>query len=535
MYVFGHKNPDSDSVCSAIALSYLKNKLGKTYEPKVLGKINKESGFILDYFNIEQPSILEHVKTQVKDLEFDKIEAMKPSDSILSSYRYMEDKKIRTLPITNDNNKLLGIATMKDIAMSLIGGDFYSLKTNTQNICDDLDGTIIAGSHRNIDGTIKVISVYHKTLRADNTLDERSVVILGDVYESIMQAIEARVQLILISSDKTIPVRLIALAESLGVTIISIPYDTYTISRLLNQCNYISTICNVDSINMFYDDEFLDDVREELSTNRHSYYPIVTRKKEFLGILNRLHILKPQRKKIILVDHNEFSQSVEGVNEAKIVEIVDHHKIGGMRTNNPISFRNIPVGSTCTIVKQMFDESGVEIPRNIAGILMSGIVSDTLYFKSPTTTIIDKKAVEDLNAIAGIDLDSYVKEMFKVGTSLENETIDEIFFKDFKEFYEGDFKLGVSQVFTMDIDDVLNREKEFLDHMINVKKENNHSMTLLLVTDIIKNGSHLLYETKNVGILKRAFDIQPEQGIFLPGIVSRKKQVVPKVLNALES
>lgn len=535
MYIFGHKNPDSDSVCSAIALSYLKKHLGTEWEPRILGKLNKESGYILDYFNIDIPKILDNVKTQVKDLKYDKTLSMSPNDSILSCYRYMEGEKLRTLPITDENNKLLGIVTMKDIAMSLIQGDFYKLKTNTKNIRSDLNGKLLAGEDKEIDGSIKVISIYHKTLRAENTLSSKSVVILGDVYESINQAIESNVQLILISSDKTIPERLKRLADSKGVTIISVPEDTYTISKLLNQCNYISTICREDSINMFYEDEFLDDVREELSTNRHSYYPIVTRKKEYLGILNRLHILKPQRKKVILVDHNEFSQSVDGVNEAKIVEIVDHHKIGGVRTNKPISFRNIPVGSTCTIVKQMYDEAGVPIPTDIAGILMSGIVSDTLYFKSPTTTIIDKMAVEDLNSIVNIDLDNYVMDMFKIGTSLENDTIDEIFNKDFKEFYEDDFKLGVSQVFTMDIDDVFNREREFLDYLVEFKDINNHDMTILLVTDIIKNGSHLLYKTKSKGVLKRAFNIDPYQGIFLPGIVSRKKQVVPKILNALDN
>lgn len=530
MFIFGHKNPDTDSITSAIALSNLKNKLGYNAIACSLGNINKETKYVLDYFNVNKPILLDNVKTQVKDLDYDKVESITKYRSILFSYRKMEANNIRTLPVVDDNKRIIGIVTMKDIAMSLIKGNYYKLDTSLDNILKDLDGKLLIGQNKEINGNIVVISLYHKTLRRESVLDGNSVVIVGDMYEAISTAIESKVQLIILTGGKKIPAKYLAAAKQNNVSIISVNTDTYTASKLINQCNYISTIMKTDNLSSFYENEYLEDVKEELVTNRHSYYPVLDKKGRYLGVLNRLHVLKPNRKKVILVDHNEITQSISGLNEAQILEIVDHHKIGDIKTDEPINFRNMPLGSTCTIVYYMYKEENIEIDKATAGLLISGILSDTLYFKSPTTTEKDKNAVADLNNILNLDLDKYSYDMFKAGTSLENESIEEIFNKDFKEFDEGEYRVGVSQVFTLDIDDVFRRKDDFISYINEINKNRNHYITLLLITDILKNGSYILYKIQNDSILKRAFDIVPSQGVFIDGVVSRKKQVVPKIL-----
>lgn len=535
MLIFGHKNPDTDSVASAIALSRLKNSNGSSATACALGEINKESQYVLDYFGIEKPQILNNVKTQVKDLAYDKIKTVTTDKSILYSYRKMITNNLRTLPIVSADNKLLGIVTMKDIAMALVVGDYYKLNTSLENILSDLDGTLLTGDKKDIIGNIIVISLYHKTLIKESVLNEDSVVIVGDMYESIAAAIESKVQLIIVTGGKHIPQKHIEAAKKNNVCIISVSSDTYTTSKLINQCNYISNIMKNERLSFFYDDEYLSDVKEELTTNRHSYYPVLDRKKNYLGVLNRLHVLKPKRKEVVLVDHNEATQSVDGLNEAKILEIVDHHKIGAIKTDEPINFRNIPVGSTCTIVYNMYKEQNITLEKSTAGVLISGILSDTLYFKSPTTTEIDKQAVSELNEILNLDLEKYTLDMFKAGSSLEGESIPEIFNKDFKEFDEGEYKIGVSQVLTLDTDAVFDRKDDFLSYIDEIQETNGHYITVLLITDILKNGSYVLYKSKNNSILTRAFDVTASQGMFIDGVVSRKKQVVPKIINQLKN
>ncbi|SKC84230.1 putative manganese-dependent inorganic diphosphatase [Maledivibacter halophilus] len=533
IYVFGHKNPDTDSVTSAIALSNLKNKLDCKSIPYILGKENKETKYVLEYFNVDSPKPLENIKTQIKDLNYDRVEGISSNHSILYAYKLMEEKRIRTLPIIDKNNKLIGIITMKDIAMGLIKGDFYHLKASLENIAKDLGGKVLVANNNEVEGKINIISYYGDTLKKEEILSKNSIVIVGDRYDIIDYALECGIELLIITGGKKLPDKYIDKAKRKNVNLILVKTDTYTTSKLISQCNYLSSIMIDSDIVKFNQNEYLDDIKEELINNKHSNYPIVTDKNEFLGFISRRHILNPNRKKVILVDHNEYSQSADGLDEAEILEIVDHHKIGDISTSMPITFRNMPLGSTCTIVFQMYKEYNIPIDRKMAGVLMSGIISDTLLLKSPTTTYFDKHAVNELNSILKMDVDNFAMEMFRAGTSLEGQSISEIFYKDFKEFRIHGNKVGVGQVFTLDIKDVLSRKEEFLEFINNIHKDKDNFVTLLLITDILKKGSYILFRSNNKGVIAKAFDVQPLQGIFVRDMVSRKKQVIPKLTEAI--
>ncbi|TCO74605.1 putative manganese-dependent inorganic diphosphatase [Marinisporobacter balticus] len=532
-FIFGHKNPDTDSVVSAIAFSYLKNQLGASTTPCVLGNINKESEYILNYFKLPTPSLIQNVKTQVKDLNFDTAHGVTPDSSILNAYKLMSNSSQRTLPVMDTDHKLLGILTMRDIAMGLITGDFYHLHTSLSNIVEALNGKILVGENFMVEGKISVIAFFYKTI--EGSLDQNKIIIVGDRYDVIEHAIHSKVKLIIVTGGKEIPANCLSLAKEKGIPIISVPTDTYTTSKLIHQCNDVSSIMKGRDIIKFNQNEYLEDIKEEIINTNHINYPIVDDKNTFLGFINRKHILKPSKKKVILVDHNEYSQSAEGLHEAEILEIIDHHKLGDICTTRPINFRNMPVGSTCTIVYQIFKEQNMPIDYEIAGLLLSGILSDTLFFKSPTTTNLDQECVEALNAILNLDLDTFAIEMFKAGTSLDGQSIEEIFYKDFKEFVLEGYKIGIGQVFTLNIDDVLNRKDAFIDYMDTLHHNKDYFLTLLLITDLLKEGSYLLFRCNSNHFISTAFQVESKQGVFAQNILSRKKQVLPKLSEVLNT
>ncbi|MCX7921490.1 MAG: putative manganese-dependent inorganic diphosphatase [Clostridia bacterium] len=530
-YIFGHKNPDTDSVASCIAFSYLKNQLGFNAVAGVLGSINKESRFVLDYFRVPVPKLIENVKTQVADINIDRVSGVSADRSILWAYKLMASNNYKTLAVTDSNNKLTGIITMKDIAMSLISGDFYTLNTSTENIASALGGHLIAGENCCVRGKIVVVAYKYDSMKS--ILNEDTIVIVGDRYDVIEYAIDLKVKLIIITGGRKLPENYLNAAILNKVPVISVSTDTYTTSKLINECNFISTIMKNDKLVAFYPNFYLDEVEEEILSTSFRNYPVVDDSNTFLGFLSRKHILNPGKKKVILVDHNEYGQSADGLDEAEIVEIVDHHKLGDISTHVPISFRNIPVGSTCTIIFYMFKEYRIEPSYEIAGLLLSGILSDTLAFKSPTTTEMDKKAAEELNLVLNLDIESYSTSMFKAGTSLEGHSIEEIFYKDFKEFSIDQYELGISQVFTLDIESVFNRKEHFIELIGKIHKDKEYFLTLMLVTDILKEGSYLFFQCKNENVISVAFNIEVEQGAYVPHTVSRKKQIIPKILEAI--
>ncbi|MEA3424318.1 MAG: putative manganese-dependent inorganic diphosphatase [Bacillota bacterium] len=534
IYIFGHKSPDTDSICSAVALSRLKNKMGIETEAYALGPINKESEYALNKFEVEQPSMIDDIKTEVKDLVYDEINLVDPNSSVLQAFEMMEDKMVKTLPVGGESGRLQGIVTMKDIAMGLIQNDERQLKTHMNNIIRDLNGKMLIGQPTEIDGKVMVMAFFHKTVKRNINLDKKWISIVGDNYDNIELCIKEGVQLIIITGNHEIPKNLLNLAKEKNVPIMSVSLDTYLTSRKINQCSYLSSIMRSDNIYTLKEYEYLEDVYKKIREHRHTYYPVIDQNNKYLGFIGRSQLLNPQRKQVIMVDHNEYSQSALGIEEAEILEVVDHHKIGNIRTTMPISFRNMPVGSTCTIIYQMYRESGYHPEKDVAGLLLSGIISDTLNFKSPTTTNIDKEVTLKLNEILKLDIDSFAKEMFKVGTSLEGLSIEEIFYRDFKTFDVENGKLGVSQVFTLDIDNVMDRSEGIVEFIKNEHMKHGYVVTLLIITDIIEEGSTLLYQTETEGLFTKSFDIKEKQGMFVPKLISRKKQVVPSIMETLQ-
>ena len=462
--IFGHKTPDTDSVCAAIALAELKNKLNDASAPYILGHINKETEFVLNYFNVEVPQFLDNVKIQIKDLDYDKVKPFNKNKSVHFAYFNMSENKLRTLPIIDDAGSLAGIVTMKDIAMSLINTDQQYLCTSFDNILETIIGKAILKFDNIIEGEITVASLETKTLKKSEILNKKSIVIMGDRYDVIKYAIEIGVKLIIITSDTEVSADLIELAEKNRVNIISTPYPTYYTAKNISLSKYVKDIMRDTDIMMFSDNDYLNDCKKELEHSKHSKFPIISADKKYLGMLSRNSLINPKRKKVILVDHNEMNQSADGLDEAEILEVIDHHKIGDIRTSIPISFRNIPVGSSNTIIYQMYRENNVKIEESTAGLMISGIISDTLLFKSPTTTGADRKAVDELLKIVNIDLSRYAMEMFKAGTSLEGYTMEEILFQDFKKFNLSYKNVGISQVFTLDIHQIMNEKDEFISH-----------------------------------------------------------------------
>lgn len=532
VYVLGHKNPDTDSITAAITYSHLKNQLGYKTKPYRLGEMNKESQFVLDYFNVEYIDFLDNVKIQLEDLTYDAIKPLKASVSIRYTYNYMTENNIRTQPIVNEDNELIGIVTMRDIAMSLISGDYYKINTSLDNISRDLQGEVLNVGTKTIAGEILIMAYHYDTIKRQKEVDKNSVVIVGDRYDIIELCIKEQVKLIIVTGGLEIPDPLINLAKIYGVSLVRTVYDSYTTAKYINQVNFLSSIMISNPIT-FQGKDYLEDFKEEIQNHPHSNYPIVNQRDEYLGMVNRRHILNPGKKQVILVDHNEYRQSAEGLEQSEILEIVDHHKLGDISTTLPITFRNCPVGSTNTIIYQMYQDHRIEINKKIAGLMLSGIISDTLLLKSPTTTKQDRQAVKALSDILDIDVENYAMNMFKEGTSLTGQSTQEIFHKDFKEFHLYGEKVGIAQVFTLDIEDVFNRKADFINYIKHIYETKEHYLTLLLVTDILKEGSYLLFEAQNKQILSIAFDRRIEEGDYVENLVSRKKQVLPKIMKAI--
>ncbi len=533
-FIFGHKNPDTDSVASAIALSNLKNHLGEDTQAFILDEVTQETKYVLEYFHVETPPILDNVRIQLNDLHYDKTQAFTFEDSIIDAYTFMSQNKIRTLPIVSDDKLLSGIITMKDIAMSLIQQDQRRLSTSYTNVLKGIEGEKVTKYTDKINGNIIVTAFHLDTIEEKHLLNRDSIVIVGDRYEIIEAALETRVQLIVITGNKKLPNELCEMADKFKVSIIRTNYDTYEASKTIYLTNYARNIMITDNILKFEEDEYLDECRDVIRNSQHSKFPIVNKNGYYLGILSRGHIISPERKRVILVDHNEYAQSAEGIDQGEILEVIDHHKIGDISTSVPIIFRNSPVGSTNTIIYQMYRENGVDIPYPIAGLMLSGIISDTLLLKSPTTTAIDVCVVEELTKILSIDLNKYAMEMFRRGTDISGMNVKEVFYSDYKEFSLEGSKVGISQVFTLNIEVIKENIKQYLELIEEINIQKDHFITLLLVTDIIQQGSYLFYNKSKDKTMENAFLRKMVQGIFIEDCVSRKKQVIPTLIEGIQ-
>lgn len=534
-FIFGHRKPDTDSITAAIALSYLKNKLGEHTEPRMLGDLNNETKFVLDHFDVPVPKYLNDVKLQIKNLNYKKNVYIRDNESIFETYLYMVENNISTLPIIDEKKQFLGIVSMKDIAKDMISGEFNQLHTSYDNLLDALGANGILRFDNEITGRISVASYRSTTFIENVEITPNTVLIVGDRHSIIEYAVNNKAKMIILSGNSYMKEEHIKIAEKNKVNIIRTDMPTFEVAKKIGLANYISNITLSENVVCFNDTDYVNDFIDIANQTKFSNYPVLNRKKECLGTIRLADIADKNKKKVILVDHNEAEQSVEGLEEAEIVEIIDHHKIGTVGTTLPINFRNMPVGSSNTIIYQLYKENNEEIPSNIAGLMLSGIISDTLLLKSPTTTLKDQEAVEELSKIANVDFEDYGMQMFKAGSSLAGKTKEDILYTDFKNFTIEEKKVGVGQIFTLDIDEIKQDQQEYIELLNSTAENNDYYIIALFVTDIINNGSYVFYNDKAKDILDSSFNIANlEQGYYLQDCVSRKKQIIPAIMDAME-
>ena len=534
IYIFGHQSPDTDAVTSAISLSHLKNKLGMDTEPRVLGHINKETKYVLDKFGIKEPKYLNDVKLQLKDLDYHKGLFVDENKSIDYVYKFLTEKGVTGTPVVTDGNKYKGIITIKDIAKKLISNDFDKIDSNYSNILETVSGEEVLKFDDEIKGNVLVASYDSDTFTSNVNLNSNSILIVGDRQDIIKKAIDDNVKLIVVTGPEKITEENLKLAENNKVNVIKTNIDSFHTSKLICLSNKIGTLLVEDTSKIFRENDYYTDFVEATKKLKHNNYPILNNDGVCLGLIRITEIINKNNKKVMLVDHQEKEQSVIGLDEANILEIVDHHKIGNINTTNPINFRNMTVGSTNTIVYFMYKENNVEIPKEIAGIMLSGLLSDTLCLQSPTTTEIDKKVAEDLALIAGVDYKKYALDMFKAGTSLEGLTKEEVIKSDFKSFPIGDEKMAIGQVFTLDVDRIFDELDTYIEKLEEINNKEGYKFIIIAITDILKNGSYLIFTENAKSVLESIYKLDDiKQGYYVDGLVSRKKQILPAILSEL--
>ena len=544
-YVIGHKNPDTDSICSAIGYANLKKKTeGDMFVPLRAGDLNNETSFVLDYFGVKAPDFVDNITTQVKDIEIRETEGITSEISIRNAWTTMQEAKVGSLAVISRYGTLEGMISVGDVAksyMNILDNDILSrADTSYKNIVETIDGEIIVGDEDSYFSKGKVLIAAANPDRMEDYIDKNDMVILGDRYESQLCAIEMGAACIIVCVGAKVSMTIKKLAAERGCTIISTPYETFLVARLINQSAPVSYFMKTENLITFEDTEYIDDVREIMASKRYRDFPVVDEDGKYIGMISRRNLLGAKGKSIIMVDHNEENQGVEGLEYAEIKEIIDHHRIGSgsVNTTGPVFFRNQPLGCTATIVYQMFTEKCVEIEKPIAGILCSAIISDTLMFRSPTCTPMDKQAAEALAEIAGIDIPEYAAKMFEAGSDLRGKTPEELFYQDFKKFQAESVSFGVGQITSTNRAELDHLRKPLTEFMNRALEEQDVDMMFFMMTDILEESSGLLYAGKDAeAIIKSAFtghmsEIHDENGdmAYLPGVVSRKKQLVPDII-----
>lgn len=540
VYVVGHKNPDTDSICSAIAYAHLKREVtGERYEARRAGTVNDETRYVLNKFGVEIPKYLADVRMQVQDASLHHIKGVSPDVSSKSVWELMKKQNVKTIPVLEDD-RLIGIATTGDIVRSYM--DEYDntmlskAKTQYQNIIDTLNGELLTGDASGYFTEGKVTIGASSTEAMAEFIQKNDLVILGNRYESQAYAIDLNVSCIVVCQEAEVADVLLKRAQAQGIVIIRTPYDTFTTARLINQSIPVKYFMTTGHLYHFNLDDYLDEIKEEITKTKIRDFPILDKEGKLQGFISRRRVMSAKKKQVILVDHNEKSQAVEGLEEAEILEIIDHHRLGSIETVGPVYFRNQPVGCTGTIISQMYQENGVEIPPQIAGILCSAIISDTLLFRSPTCTMYDRAAAEMLAKIAGIDMEQMASEMFNAGSNLEGKTADEICFQDFKQFTVGNKVFGVGQINSMSGEELDKVRDRLQEHLPKIEIQRGLDMVFLMLTNILTESSEILCSGKGAReTIIEAFDHpEQEQKLILKGVVSRKKQLVPVLVSAIQ-
>lgn len=540
IYVVGHKNPDTDSICSAIAYAALKKELtGKHYVARRAGRLNEETQYVLEYFGVEVPKLLSDLRVQVRDVDLRRAENLNGSVSIKTAWAQMKELNIKTLPIGR-NNKLEGLITVGDIARSYM--DVYDSnilarsKTQYRNIASTIDGKIISGNEHSYVSKGKVaIAASSRQLMSD-FVDEDDLVILGDRIEAQQLAIDINVSCMVVCGDARIPNEILKQAKEKEIVVIASPHDTFTVARLINQSIPVRHFMTKDELITFYPKDYVDDVKEVMARKKYRDFPVVDINGDFQGFISRRRLLNCRKKQVILVDHNEESQAVDGIEQADVLEIIDHHRLNSIQTIGPVIFRNQPVGCTATIIYQMYQEYNKPVNPVIAGLLCSAIISDTLLFRSPTCTLLDEDAAKELAEIAGINMEELAQAMFKAGSNLQGKSAEEICFLDFKQFTVNDTVFGVGQVNSMSAKELTEIKTQIESELDKIRQNHRLDMIFFMLTNIMTESSELLCvgpEAREKAI--SAFDLNGKSDtLYLKGVVSRKKQLVPAIVEALQ-
>ena len=545
IYVVGHKNPDTDSICSAIAYANLKNILNKDEEQVYVaaraGAMNPETEYILKKFQVESPVYISDVMTQVRDMEIRETKGVPGSLSLKRAWEMMNDQAVFTLPITEDN-KLQGLITITDIATAYM--DVYDNKilstanTSYKNILDTLDGTMLIGDENDYFSEGEVIIAAANPDMMEEYIHKGDMVILGNRYESQLCAIEMNAGCIIVCMGAKVSLTIKKLAEERGCHVISTPYDTFTVARLINQSMQISYFMKSKGLITFHLKDRTEDIKDIMGKKRYRDFPILNKQEEYVGMISRRNLMNAKKKELILVDHNEETQAVNGIEYAEILEIIDHHRLRSLETMGPVFFRNEPVGCTATILYRIYRENDVEIDQQIAGLLCSAIISDTLMYRSPTCTAVDRAAAERLAEIAGINVEEHARQMFSAGSDLENKQADEIFYQDFKKFNVGEVSFGVGQINSMNTDELQEIKQKLMPFMEQV--DAGVDAVFMMLTDIMTESTEMLFFGKRAKqMIEEAFfvrteDIIDEHSCILRNVVSRKKQVVPAIVGSLQ-
>ena len=545
--VIGHRNPDTDSICSAICYANLKQAVtGEEYMPARAGHVNGETQFVLDYFGAEEPQLVEDVRTQVRDIEIRKTKGVADNISLKRAWNIMQENNVVTIPSVREDGTLEGLITVGDITktyMNIYDSSILS-KANTQysNIIETLEAELIIGSAEAYFDQGKVLIAAANPDLMEFYIEPHDLVILGNRYESQLCAIEMGADCIIVCEGAAVSMTIKKIAQERGCTIIATTYDTYTAARLINQSMPISYFMTREHLITFNSDDYIDEIREVMASKRHRDFPILDKDGRYLGMISRRNLLGAKGKQVILVDHNEKNQAVAGIENAEILEIIDHHRLGTIQTMSPVFFRNQPLGCTATIIYQMYQEAGIKVEPKIAGLLCSAIVSDTLLFRSPTCTPVDEMAARALADIAGIDIEKYAMEMFSAGSNLKDKSDEEIFYQDFKRFTSGKVTIGVGQITSLnggELDKLKGRMEAFMEKAL---ENNGLNMIFFMLTNILTETTNLICEGQGaLQLAGKAFhqdiELLEEEGLKepvlrLPGVVSRKKQLIPELMLA---
>ncbi len=541
IHVIGHINPDTDSVCSAIAYAAFKRQMtGKNYTAKRAGQINSETRFVLQKFGVPEPEYLSDVRTQVFDIDVVQVPGVGSDISLKRAWEIMKEGGLATLPVVCKNGQLEGLITIEDIAKSYM--DVYDsciiakAETPFRNLIETLEGEMIVGDPDEIIQSGKCLIAAANPDLMENYIEKDDIVILGNRYESQLCAIEMGAKCIIVCDGSLVSFTIKKLAESKGCFIIKTPYDTYTATRLVNQSMPIRYFMKQKALITFQRNDYVDDIRETMAKKRYRDFPIMDLNGSYFGMISRRSLLGARKKRLVLVDHNEVTQAVDGLDEAEVLEVIDHHRIGSLETMNPVYFRNQPLGCTATIIYQMYREQELEISREIAGLLCSAILSDTLIFRSPTCTETDKKAAYALAQIAGIEPESYAAEMFAAGSNLSAKTPEEIFYQDFKKFVVNDVSFGVGQINSMTQKDLEDVRERMIPYMAKALTAHSIPMLFFMLTDILQGTTELLCAGNGAKELAlEAFHLKDDTDqIILENTVSRKKQLIPALMQAIQ-